>query len=348
MRCRAPAWSDGDEGLRPDRCSDPGRDPRVRRRIIGRPDLHQGGSATLTPRPSGTPCRGTRRSRALRPPRRSGVRHARLRTGPARHADGRRRVAVVLTAFPRSMRASAWPSARHARERDRPAPRPAQRRPASRRHPGRRDELMHRLNRGRRARPRVHHRRAAHRRPAAHLRRRLPRLVRHAPADLRASMEEQWGPAPATANVDPATGDLVVAGIALGDVVVLIQPPRGYGDDQVGIYHDPELAPPATPLPRGLPLAADVLRWQRVDAIVHLGKHGTLEWTPPGKMLALSASCAPLRGARRHPPRLPVRRERPGEGAQAKRRAACRGRRSPRAADDARRELPTTRRPRGR
>ncbi len=136
------------------------------------------------------------------------------------------------------------------------------------------------------------------------------------PSDLTDSMVEQWGEAPGDRYLDPATGDLVVAGVEFGDVVVLIQPPRGYGDDQVGIYHDPELAPAHHYMA--------AYRWLNAhwgaDAIVHLGKHGTLEWTP-GKMLALSASCAPDQAIADIPLIYPFVVNDPGEGAQAKRRA---------------------------
>jgi cobaltochelatase CobN len=141
------------------------------------------------------------------------------------------------------------------------------------------------------------------------------------PAKLTDAISERWGPPPGDRYLDAsarasAGGDLIVAGLELGDVVVLIQPPRGYGDDQVGIYHDPEL-PPAHHY-----MAA--YRWLDhhwgADAIVHLGKHGTLEWLP-GKMLALSASCAPDAAVGTIPLVYPFVVNDPGEGAQAKRRA---------------------------
>ncbi len=138
---------------------------------------------------------------------------------------------------------------------------------------------------------------------------------------LRAAMEDKWGEAPGDRYLDmsdtaSAGGDLVIAGVEYGDVVVLIQPPRGYGDDQVGIYHDPEL-PPAHHY-----MAA--YRWLDhrwgADAVVHLGKHGTLEWLP-GKMLALSSACAPDAALGDMPLVYPFVVNDPGEGAQAKRRA---------------------------
>jgi cobaltochelatase CobN len=134
------------------------------------------------------------------------------------------------------------------------------------------------------------------------------------PAALRDAMEERWGPPPGNRFVDG--DDFVIAGLELGDVLVAIQPPRGYGEDPVGIYHDPELPPTHHYLA--------CYRWLdthwKADAIVHLGKHGTLEWLP-GKMLALSASCAPDAALGDLPLVYPFVVNDPGEGVQAKRRA---------------------------
>ena len=132
---------------------------------------------------------------------------------------------------------------------------------------------------------------------------------------LTAAIEAQWGPPPGDRYLE-ADRDLVVAGMEFGDVVVLIQPPRGYGENQVTIYHDPDLAPAHHYLA--------AYRWLDhhwgADAIVHLGKHGTLEWLP-GKMLALSAACAPDAALGSMPLVYPFVVNDPGEGAQAKRRA---------------------------
>ena len=134
------------------------------------------------------------------------------------------------------------------------------------------------------------------------------------PAQLRDAVEERWGPPPGDCYVDGE--DFVIAGLELGNVLVAIQPPRGYGEDQVGIYHDPELPPTHHYLA--------CYRWidsvWGADAIVHLGKHGTLEWLP-GKMLALSAACAPDAALGDVPLVYPFVVNDPGEGVQAKRRA---------------------------
>ncbi len=138
------------------------------------------------------------------------------------------------------------------------------------------------------------------------------------PASLRSEMEARWGPLPGDQFVIESEGAsyFVVAALELGNVLIAIQPPRGYGDDPVGIYHDPELPPTHHYLA--------VYRWLEAtwgaDAIVHLGKHGTLEWLP-GKMLALSAACAPDAALGDIPLVYPFVVNDPGEGVQAKRRA---------------------------
>jgi cobaltochelatase CobN len=134
------------------------------------------------------------------------------------------------------------------------------------------------------------------------------------PVRLRDAIEQRWGPPPGDRYLDGE--DFVIAGLELGNVVVAIQPPRGYGEDQVGIYHDPELPPTHHYLA--------CYRWLDAvwgaDAIVHLGKHGTLEWLP-GKMLALSSACSPDAALGDIPLVYPFVVNDPGEGVQAKRRA---------------------------
>jgi cobaltochelatase CobN len=134
------------------------------------------------------------------------------------------------------------------------------------------------------------------------------------PETLRADIEERWGQPPGDRYLDGE--DFVIAGLELGNVLVAIQPPRGYGEDAVGIYHDPELPPTHHYLA--------CYRWLDAvwgaDAIVHLGKHGTLEWLP-GKMLALSPACAPDAALGDVPLVYPFVVNDPGEGVQAKRRA---------------------------
>lgn len=135
------------------------------------------------------------------------------------------------------------------------------------------------------------------------------------PSSLKDAMAETWGPAPGKLYVNDA-GELVLAALRAGNVVVLVQPPRGFGENPIAIYHDPEL-PPSHHY-----LAA--YRWLEhgfgADAVVHLGKHGSLEWLP-GKDAALSADCGPDAVLGDLPLIYPFLVNDPGEGAQAKRRA---------------------------
>ena len=131
---------------------------------------------------------------------------------------------------------------------------------------------------------------------------------------LRESVERAWGPPPGDLYVHD--GDLAFATIQLGNVLLAVQPPRGFGENPVAIYHDPDLAPTHHYLA--------CYRWLDevwgADAVVHLGKHGTLEWLP-GKGLRLSAGCGPDAVLGDLPLVYPFVVNDPGEGTQAKRRA---------------------------
>ncbi|MEO6879507.1 MAG: cobaltochelatase subunit CobN, partial [Mycobacteriaceae bacterium] len=139
------------------------------------------------------------------------------------------------------------------------------------------------------------------------------------PVELRERMTTHWGPAPGTLFVDRSAdpaGEIVLAAITAGNVVVMVQPPRGFGENPIAIYHDPDL-PPSHHY-----LAA--YHWLRIsfgaDAVVHVGKHGNLEWLP-GKAAALSAACGPDAALGDLPLIYPFLVNDPGEGTQAKRRA---------------------------
>jgi cobaltochelatase CobN len=136
------------------------------------------------------------------------------------------------------------------------------------------------------------------------------------PADLRAAMEQHWGPAPGSLFVDETDGAIVFAALRAGNVVVMVQPPRGFGENPIAIYHDPDL-PPSHHY-----LAA--YWWLRssfgAHALIHVGKHGNLEWLP-GKTVGMSASCGPDAALGDLPLIYPFLVNDPGEGSQAKRRA---------------------------
>jgi cobaltochelatase CobN len=127
-------------------------------------------------------------------------------------------------------------------------------------------------------------------------------------------MTAQWGAAPGEAYFH--NDHLVLAGLELGNSFVALQPPRGYGMDPDAIYHQPDLPPTHH--------YYALYRWLRdewkADAIVHVGKHGTLEWLP-GKGVGLSENCFPDALLADMPLFYPFIINDPGEGAQAKRRA---------------------------
>jgi len=115
--------------------------------------------------------------------------------------------------------------------------------------------------------------------------------------------------------------DYHFAALNFGNTLIALQPPRGYGIDPDAIYHTPDLPPThhyaafyrwlGTPQSQG--------GWG-ADAIVHMGKHGTLEWLP-GKGVGLSGECFPDLLLGDLPLIYPFIINDPGEGSQSKRRA---------------------------
>ena len=127
------------------------------------------------------------------------------------------------------------------------------------------------------------------------------------------AVRQRWG----EPEQDPMfrSGRMMVAGLRLGLTFVGIQPARGYQVDPSAVYHDPDLVPPHGYLA--------FYFWLRhayaADALIHVGKHGNLEWLP-GKGVGLSAECWPDALLGPLPNIYPFIVNDPGEGAQAKRR----------------------------
>ncbi len=111
------------------------------------------------------------------------------------------------------------------------------------------------------------------------------------------------------------------AALEMENALVALQPPRGYGMNPDAIYHTPDLPPTHhyTAFYRWLAAPRSEGGWE-ADAIVHLGKHGTLEWLP-GKGIGLSGECFPDLLLGDMPLVYPFIINDPGEGSQAKRRA---------------------------
>lgn len=134
----------------------------------------------------------------------------------------------------------------------------------------------------------------------------LPQAVRNA-------VSERWGAAEADPFVRDGAFRLAVH--RFGNIAVAVQPARGYNVDPKATYHDPALVPPHAYLAFHFWLN----RHFGAHAVVHVGKHGNLEWLP-GKALALSETCFPEICAGPVPQLYPFIVNDPGEGTQAKRR----------------------------
>jgi cobaltochelatase CobN len=123
--------------------------------------------------------------------------------------------------------------------------------------------------------------------------------------------EEPWGD----------EQDYLFAAMDFGNALIALQPPRGYGINPDAIYHTPDLPPTHhyTAFYRWLGTPRSEGGWG-ADAIVHMGKHGTLEWLP-GKGIGLSGECFPDLLLGDLPLIYPFIINDPGEGSQSKRRA---------------------------
>ncbi|WP_036028136.1 cobaltochelatase subunit CobN, partial [Leptolyngbya sp. PCC 6406] len=143
------------------------------------------------------------------------------------------------------------------------------------------------------------------------------------PETVRVALETRWGtPEAELAQLwadspqPPVPLAFPIAGLQLGHIFVGVQPSRGYDRDPSLNYHAPDLEPTHAYLAFYL--------WLRqsfsAQAIVHVGKHGNLEWLP-GKGVGLAATCYPEIALGPMPHFYPFIVNDPGEGAQAKRRA---------------------------
>ena len=139
-------------------------------------------------------------------------------------------------------------------------------------------------------------------------------------ADLAPAVEvavtARWG-AP---EADPfcRDGALILPVLPLGNVVVALQPSRGYEIDLSISWHDPALPPPH----RYLAFYLWLRHGFEAHALVQVGKHGNLEWLP-GKATGLSAACFPAALTGPLPVVYPFIVNDPGEGTQAKRRTGA-------------------------
>ncbi|PIE13717.1 MAG: cobaltochelatase subunit CobN [Rhodobacterales bacterium] len=136
------------------------------------------------------------------------------------------------------------------------------------------------------------------------------------PWEVRDQIESRWGAPEQDPFFSADDGGFALSVLTFGNAVVGLQPARGYNIDPTETYHCPDLVPPHNYLAFYI--------WLRhsfgAQAIVHMGKHGNLEWLP-GKALALSETCLPEVVLGPMPHIYPFIVNDPGEGTQAKRRA---------------------------
>ncbi len=129
------------------------------------------------------------------------------------------------------------------------------------------------------------------------------------PPSLQKALDETWG---------KPEKDFRLPVLRCGNVLVLLQPDRGSAEDRKSGYHDTS----CPPCHAYVALYAWLRESQKIDALIHLGTHGTLEWLP-GKALALSAECWPEAVLGALPVIYPFIVNNPGEAVQAKRRLAA-------------------------
>ncbi|NMC09836.1 MAG: cobaltochelatase subunit CobN [Methanothrix sp.] len=136
------------------------------------------------------------------------------------------------------------------------------------------------------------------------------------PVAVQEKMTSAWGEAPGKLFVHKK--NLIIPGLINGNIFIGLQPPRGFLEDPAAIYHSPD-----HPIPHHY---YAYYRWIRdvfrADVIMHIGKHGSLEWLP-GKSVGLSQSCFPDIAISDLPNIYPYIINNPGEGTQAKRRSYC-------------------------
>ena len=136
------------------------------------------------------------------------------------------------------------------------------------------------------------------------------------PVAVQEKMTSAWGEAPGKLFVHKK--NLIIPGVINGNIFIGLQPPRGFLEDPAAIYHSPD-----HPIPHHY---YAYYRWIRdvfrADLVMHIGKHGSLEWLP-GKSVGLSDSCFPDIAISDLPNIYPYIINNPGEGTQAKRRSYC-------------------------
>jgi magnesium chelatase subunit H len=127
-------------------------------------------------------------------------------------------------------------------------------------------------------------------------------------------VEEDWGAAPG--RVNSFGRELLIQGIQLGKVFIGVQPTFGYEGDPMRLM----MARSGAPHHGFMAFYTYLAQVLNVDAVVHVGTHGALEFMP-GKQVGLSGECWPDRLVGELPNIYIYSVNNPSEGSIAKRRS---------------------------
>ena len=127
-------------------------------------------------------------------------------------------------------------------------------------------------------------------------------------------VEDEWGAAPG--KINSAADELLIQGVQLGNVFVGVQPTFGYEGDPMRLM----MAKGGAPHHGFMAFYTYLTRVLDVDAVVHVGTHGALEFMP-GKQVGLSEQCWPDRLIGELPNIYLYSVNNPSEGSIAKRRS---------------------------
>lgn len=136
------------------------------------------------------------------------------------------------------------------------------------------------------------------------------------PEKNREEILSRWGQAESDSYA--VNGHFALPVMMFGETAVGIQPERAYGMDAKQVYHAPDIVPSH----HYMAFYFWIRHIYQADAVIHMGKHGNLEWLP-GKSLALSELCYPELALGPTPNIYPFIVNDPGEGTQAKRRSSA-------------------------
>ena len=129
-----------------------------------------------------------------------------------------------------------------------------------------------------------------------------------------AEIERDWGRAPGSVNT--FRGDLLIQGLALGNVFIGVQPTFGYEGDPMRLM----MSRSGAPHHGFMAFYTYLSKVLNVDGVVHVGTHGALEFMP-GKQIGLSGECWPDRLIDELPNFYIYSVNNPSEGSIAKRRS---------------------------